>query len=150
MRRLALALLLATVGCRSFDIKTPPNMIELEHDASFEYRAMTPEGVVLGVRVIDQGDKRADVPFWARAIALHMKELSGYALLQTSEVTTRDGVKGTELRFGHDEHGKPYAYIVRIYVVGKRLFLVEAGGTKDEVEKAKADIDWAMTSLSLH
>jgi hypothetical protein len=147
-RGLTFGFLLALAACSPFDIKTPPSMIELKHQTDYAFRAMTPDGVVIGVRVIGDAGK-ADVAFWSRAVALHMNELSGYALLGTSDVTTQGGVKGQELRFGHDERGKPYAYVVRVFVDHDRLFLVEAGGTKDEVEKAKADIAWAMDSLRI-
>jgi len=140
--------LLALAGCgRPFDIKTPPGMIELEHQTGYAYRAMTPDGVVLAVRAVDSG--KADLAFWTQAVALHMKELSGYALLTTTDVTSADGVAGKELRFGHDESGKPYGYVVRVFVADKHLFVVEAGGTKDEVDRARATVDWAMGSLRL-
>ena len=147
---LALSLLLPGLAAcgKPFDIKTPPSMIELPHQTDYAYRAMTPDGVVVGVRVIEDAGK-ADVAFWSRAVALHMNELSGYALLGTGDVTAQGGVKGKELRFGHDERGKPYSYIVRVFVEGDRLFLVEAGGTKGEVEKAAADIAWTMDSLRI-
>jgi hypothetical protein len=143
---LALALVLLAVGCSPFAIQTSPAMIELKDQSDYAYRAMTPDGAVLGVRVIKDAGK-ADVAFWTQAVTLHMQELSGYALLTTTDVTTANGVAGKELRFGHDENGKPYAYAVRIFVQGKTLFLVEAGGTKDAMERNRATLDWSMTSF---
>jgi hypothetical protein len=134
-------------ACQPFAIKTPPAMIELEQKGDYAYRAMTPDGVVLGVRVVDNG--KADAAFWTQAVVLHMKELSAYALLTTADVTSADGSPGKELRFGHDESGKPYAYVVRIFVKGRWLFVVEAGGTKEEMERGRATLDWAMSSLQL-
>jgi hypothetical protein len=149
--RCALALPLAfaaqAAGCKPFAIKTPPGMIELEDQTDYAYRAMTPDGVVLGIRVVKGG--KADVAFWTQAVTLHMKELSGYALLGTTDVTSADGSAGKELRFGHDESGKPYAYIVRVFVQGEKLFVVEAGGTKDEVEHARPTLDAALSTLRL-
>ena len=139
---------LAVAGCSPFTIRTPPAMIELPDQTDYAYRAMTPDGVVLGARVVHDAGK-ADVAFWTQAVTLHMQELSGYALLTTTDVTTANGVAGKELRFGHDESGKPYAYAVRLFVQGKNLFLLEAGGTKEEMERSRATLDWAMSSFHL-
>ena len=140
------AVVLSACG-RPFDIKTPSGMVELDKTTEYPYRAMTPDGVVLGVRVVK--DSKAGVPFWAQAVALHMKELSGYALLATREVASLDGSKGTELTFGHDESGKPYTYVVRLFAENERLFVVEAGGTKDEMERAKPTVEWALATLKV-
>jgi hypothetical protein len=153
MRRLSLvAALAALAGCSAFHLETPPSMIELKNQASYDYRAMTPDGVVLGVRVVDDAGK-TDVAFWTEAITLHMNELSGYALLGASDVTSENGSHGKELRFGHDEAGKPYVYAVRIFVRAfgasspHRLILVEVGGAKDEMERNRAVLDAAMASI---
>jgi hypothetical protein len=147
LARVALfALALALSACaRHFDIQTPSGMIELSRTSDYSYRAMTPDGVVVGVRVIPEGGK-ADLAFWTQAVALRMKELSGYAVADTASL---DGVKGKELRFGHDESGKPYSYIVRIFVEGGRLFVVEAGGMKDEMERSKQTVEWTLATLKL-
>ena len=108
---------------------------------------MTPDGVVLGVRVVDSG--KTDATFWSQAVTLHMKELSGYALLATADVASADGIPGKELRFGHDESKRPYQYVVRLFVQGKRLFVVEAGGTKEEMDRARPAVDGAMGSIRL-
>jgi hypothetical protein len=141
-------LALTLMACRPFDIKTPPGMIELEKTDDYAYRAMTPEGVVVGVRFIKDAGK-ADVPFWTRAVSLHMKELSGYALVETKDATSRDGSKGQELRFGHDESGKPYTYVVRVFVKDNRLYVAEAGGTKEEMDRANQTVEWTLATLML-
>ena len=146
----ALALTLAPAGCGPiFTLDTPSGMIELKDQRSYAYRAMTPDGVVLGVRVIEDAGK-TDVAFWVQAVTLHMKELSGYALLSSVDVTTASGSAGKELRFGHDEAGKPYVYVVRIFVAPKhQLVIVEAGGAKDEMERNRPMVEAAMASVKL-
>jgi hypothetical protein len=147
----ALALLAAfSVGCgRPFHIATAPGLVELENqEPDYEYRAVAPEGVVMGVRVIDIHE-RGDLEFWTRATTLRMHQLDGYALLGTSDVRSRDGTTGHELRFGHDQNGKPYLYTLRVFVAHKRLFLVETGGPQREVEHYKAQLDWMQSSLKL-
>ncbi len=154
MRKLlgAAVLALAAVslgGCgRPFKVETAPGFIELAGQSEYAYRATTPEGVVVAVRVVED-EERADVDFWAKAVTLQMRDVSGYALLGTKDVESRDGTKGKELRFGHDEDKKPYEYVVQLYAAQSRLFVVEAGGTKEQMDRAKASIEWTMKSVKV-
>ena len=85
-----------------------------------------------------------------RSVALRMRELDGYALISTADVEGAGGVKGRELTFGHDEAGKPYVYVVRIFVAPKhQLVIVEAGGAKDEMERNRPMVEAAMASVKL-
>jgi hypothetical protein len=147
---LALATLLGTAACgRPFDVKTAPGLVELDDQApSYDYRAIAPEGVVVGVKVVDIG-KKGDLAFWTRATSLRMHQLDGYALLGESDVKSRNGVAGHEMRFGHDEGGKPYVYALRVFVHGTRLFLVESGGPQEQVARYQSAIDWMESSLEL-
>jgi|HubBroStandDraft_6_1064221.scaffolds.fasta_scaffold739484_2 hypothetical protein len=146
---LLLGLAPATMGCgRPFDVKTAPGLVELDDQGPrYDYRAIAPEGVVMGVHAVTIGDK-GDLAFWARATTLRMHQLDGYALLGEGDVT-RDGTPGRELRFGHDEGGKPYLYTLRVYVAHKRLFLVETGGPKAEVARYQGALDWMQATLAL-
>jgi hypothetical protein len=145
-----LGLLGAASGCgRPFQVKTAPGLVELDNqDPEYAYRAVAPEGVVLAVRVIDTND-RGDVEFWTRATTLRIHQLDGYALLGTADVKSRDGTPGRELRFGHDENGKPYLYTVRLFVAQGRLFVVEAGGPQEQVEHYEGSLDWMEASLKV-
>jgi hypothetical protein len=127
---------IGSTGCgRPFKVATSPGMVELDHQGpDYDYRAMTPEGVIMGIRVVDT-DGRGDVDFWTRATSLRMRQLNGYALLASKDVKSKDGTPGRELDFGHDERGKTYLYNVRIFVAQKRLFVIESGGPREEVEK---------------
>lgn len=146
----ALALSSATIGCgRPFDIKTPPAMVELhDQDPPYAYRAMTPDGVVVAVRVVDD-DRKTSLDFWSHAIELRMKELAGYAYLGTKDVVSRDGTKGKELDFGHDENGKPYLYRVRVLLAQKRIFVIEAGGSKMQMDRYDASVDYTLDSVKV-
>jgi hypothetical protein len=134
-------------GCgRPFDVKTAPGFVPLENQASYDYRATTPEGIVVGVRAEDDG-RRGDLAFWTDAITLRMRDEAGYALVSASDVTSLDGTPGRQLRFGHDEDGKPFAYWVTLFVAQDRLFVVEAGGAKDAFEHARPNVEWMMKSV---
>lgn len=149
MRRCLVPLLVAAslVGCgRPFDVKTAPGFVPLENQVSYDYRATTPEGVVVAVRVIDDED-RGDLAFWTQTITLQLREVSGYALLDVADVQSADGTKGRLLRFGHDEDNKPYAYWIAVFPAQGRLFLVEAGGAKEAFTRAQPSVDWMLKSV---
>lgn len=131
---------------RPFDVKTAPGFVPLENQTSYEYRATSPEGVVVAVRVVED-EKRGDLAFWTQAITLQLRDVSGYALLDSVDVESRDGTKGKLLRFGHDEGDKPFAYWVTIFPAQEKLFLVEAGGAKEAFERAKPSVEWMLKSV---
>lgn len=152
MKRLLLALgALVLVACgKPFDVKTAPGFVPLQNQAgySYDYRATTPEGVVMAIRVIED-ENRGDIAFWTTALTLQLRDVSGYALLSTSDITSRDGTKGKLLKMGHDEDGKPYTYWVGIFLAQGRLFIVEAGGTKEAFDRSVASIEWMMRTLKV-
>lgn len=149
MKKLVFALLFAFAACRPFDIKTAPGFLELkEESSSYAYRATTPEGVVVGVRVVDlEGEGSDDLAFWTRALTIQMRDVSGYALLETHDAQSLDGVKGRQLRFGHDESGKPYVYWLTFFTSGKKLVIVEAGGAKEKFDQAAPSVQWMIQSV---
>lgn len=145
----ALTALGALAGCgRPFDVKTAPGFIPLENQDAhrYDYRATTPEGVVVAVRVVDD-ERRGDLAFWTQAVSLQLREVSGYALLDSVDVRSQDGTPGKLLKFGHDEGDKPFAYWVTIFPAQGRLFLVEAGGAKDAFERARPSVEWMLASV---
>jgi hypothetical protein len=135
-------------GCgRPYDVATPDGFVELtEGDKSYdedayEYRASTADGVVLAVRAWDN-EPRVDLALATRALENRTRLGQGYALLEKKEVTSQNGVKGTTLRLGHDTEGQAHLFTVTVFVTEDHVYVVEAGGKKDLVEKATASIDW--------
>jgi len=144
-----LPLVAALAGCgRPFIPATPPGFVDMgTRYGDSEYRAATADGVVIGVRAFDN-DPKGELPFWARTLELRMRDAGGYALLDKRDVTARGGLTGVAMRFGHDEAKTPYLYTVALFVTDKKIYLVEAGGTKAEVTKQEAQIDWAIKNLA--
>jgi hypothetical protein len=135
-----LALCLAA-GCRPFQAATPAGFVTLaDQEPHYDYRATTADGVVLGVRAIDN-EPYGDEGFWTQAISSRMRTLGGYALLETRAVTCQTGATGKQLRFGHDEGSAPHLYHLTVFVTAKRIFLLEAGGPKELVERDAAKVD---------
>lgn len=146
---LAASCALATTACgKPFDVKAAPGFVALEYQSEFDWRATTPEGVVVGIRVVEDED-RGDLAFWTQAVTLQLRDVSGYALLESADTQSADGTKGRLLKFGHDEDDKPYVYWVAIFPAQGRLFLVEAGGAKPLFERAKPSVEWTMKSVQV-
>ena len=152
MKRMLLLLALAATACGpSFTAQPPAGFVEIENDYDdYDYRATTAEGVVFAVRELEH-DPQGDASFWLTAIKNRMRERGGYALLEEVQVTSGDGVAGTQLRFGHDEQsGSPHLYYLTLFVTPDRLYLVEAGGTKELMTKHAAEVESAIKTFRTH
>jgi hypothetical protein len=151
-RYLVFAAIAFACGCGpSFKATTPPSFVEIEdkHD-DYDYRATTANGLVIGVREIEH-DPKGEPTFWLQAIKNRMRDHGGYALTETVEVTSADGVKGTQLRFGHDEdEGEPYLYYITLFVTPKKLLVVEVGGSKEQLKGQAQEIERAQSSLQVN
>lgn len=148
---LVLAMVAPLVACgRPFKVATAPGFVELDGQSSdgYQYRATSPEGVVVAVRVMESED-RADLGFWTKSIVLQMRDVSGYALVRTTDIAARDGTPGKRIELAHDEDGKPYIYWISVYVAQGKLFLAEAGAPKDLFERSQASVEWSMKSLEV-
>ena len=148
-RTLSLLALLSVVACGpSFEMGSPPGFVEIENDwDAYDYRATTADGLVLAVREIEH-DPKGEPEFWLTAIKNRMRERAGYALLEEKPVQSADGVKGTQLRFGHDsETGKPHLYYLTVFVTDSAIHVIEAGGTKELMTAGQAKVDAAVSEF---
>lgn len=138
-------------GCGpSFTAATPPGFVELDADyGNYDYRATTAEGLVIGVREIEH-DPEGDLDFWVRAIENELRARGGYALLENKPLKNAQGLAGRQLWFGHDEGQKPHLYMVTLFVTEGSwlsdgwIYVLEVGGTKEQLEKQRKQIDWAV------
>jgi hypothetical protein len=155
---LALALF-AVAGCRPhFEMFAAKDFVELGEGYPYDYRATTPDGLVMGVREIKNDEERGDVEFWVRAIENEMRLNKGYALLDKKEVKTKKGLTGTQIRFGLDREDTAHVYLITVFVTergtltGKksRVYVVEAGGTEDLVKRHQKQIDWSISEFIGH
>lgn len=145
----AALLAFAALGCgRPFTPATPPGFVDLGDDRypDDEYRATTAEGLVLGIRA-QENEPEGDLGFWAKVIENRMREAGGYALLEKRDVKCRSGLPGKQLRFGHDEGRTPHLYYLTVFVDEDHVYLLEAGGTKDQVVRHHEQIDWSVRNF---
>ena len=147
----ALGLICVSACGPSFVVQTPAGFVELNDEwDGYDYRATTADGLVIAAREIEHKPK-GDAAFWLKAIKNSMRDRGGYALLETLQVQSADGVPGTQLRFGHDEEGnKPHLYYLTLYVTDDVIVLLEAGGSKKMVTENAAQIATAVRSFSVN
>ena len=135
-------------ACTSFTAVTPKGFVELDDQELYDYRATTADGLVIGVREMDN-DPEGELDFWARAIENQLRNNGGYALLETREVKSKDGVTGKQFRFGHDEGKTPHLYYIAIFVTPDTIQILEIGGTKELVTKHAAEVDFAVANFAV-
>lgn len=148
---LAAGAMFLSVGCggSSFFVATPPGFVQLEdQEPDYHYRSTSADGVVVAVREIEH-EPRGDRKFWVQAIRNRMRERAGYALLGTDEVKTKSGLEGTQLRFGHDEKGQSMLYTITVFVTEDHIFLLEFGGTKEEMARQAEHLAWVVENFRL-
>lgn len=150
------ALLLTLNACTPFAIQTPPEMVEVtsQYDKTFDYRATTMEGAVIGVRVLDHpAGKDVTSPgqnFWVEAIKRNLRLHKGYALLDESPIKSANGQDGTLLKFGIDQRSESYTYWIAIFRTDKNLHLLDAGGRSDHFTQATPAITKAIASYQVN
>jgi len=141
--------LVAGCGGPGFFVASPPGFVELEdQEPDYDFRSTSADGVVIAVRELEHKPK-GDQAFWVQAIRNRMRERSGYALLNTNEVTTKSGLKGTQLQFGHDEKGQSMLYTITVFVTDDNIYLVEFGGTKEEMTRQQQHLTWVIDNFRL-
>lgn len=146
----ALALAAPMAGCsRPFEPATPSSFVELDDQGpTYDYRATTADGVVLAARAVDN-DPEGTPAFWVEAVERRMQSAGGYTLLEKREVSCQEGLKGTQLRFVQGVSKEPHLYYVTVFVTKKRIFVLEAGGTKEQIERFEEPIAWSITNFKL-
>ncbi|MBK6512817.1 MAG: serine/threonine protein kinase [Polyangiaceae bacterium] len=145
---LAVASLAIAAACgKPYEVSTPDGFVELTDGArtydrgADEYRASTADGVVVGIRSWDN-EPTVDLALAVRALENRIRLGEGYALLSKKDASAKDGTKGVRLDFGHDEGSEPYLYTIVVFVTKDHVHLVESGGKRDLVERARPSIDW--------
>lgn len=140
------------VGCQKYSIDTPTAMVELDESrySVYDYRATTPDGVIMSSRVIEQGPGR-EVPqgtldFWADAFRLRMRTGQAYALVDEEEIRSADGTPGLLMHFGRDIGSEPYVYNVAIFTTARHLHVVEYGGRSTLVDEHAESLERALRS----
>jgi hypothetical protein len=145
----ALILLAATAaaGCA---VPMPRGYVEVPEARDYEWRGMSSEGVVIGLRIRDH-EPEGTLDFWSTVVRKELEGRSGYVLSGEEEVAAKE-LKGRGLLF--DVPGaEPKAYWVALFLTRARFLVFswdtlstfEAGGSRDALGK---DLPLLKTFLS--
>lgn len=155
MKHLALAALLLTAavtqaGCSGFALRPPEHFVELEEPewSGFALRAVNADGVVLGVREVDN-DPRGTLTFWTDAIRNRLRTVRGYALLDERQVKAASGHTGYQMLLGRDEGSQTYDYWVTVFVTDDQVLVVEAGGRREEFARVQSAVRRAIDGFEI-
>lgn len=140
-----LALALAVASC----VTPGPSMERPAGFALFEgesYRAISPEGVVVGVRLV-ANDPEQGLGFWAEALKVHLLK-SGYRLLAQEPFRAALG-EGTLTEWVAPVGGEDWVYLTALAVRGRDIALVEAAGPFRFYREHRGALLASLASLSL-
>lgn len=151
MTRFALLLsLFCLVGCSGFSIEPPQDFVELEEPewSSYAFRSTSARGVVIGVKEVENTNA-ATLTFWLEAVKERLRTVRGYALLEEDEQRAASGQAGRLLRFGRQEGSQPYVYWLGLWVTPAKVYLLEAGGRRDEFEKVQGQVEQTIAGFEI-
>jgi hypothetical protein len=121
---LAICLALLTASCSRIRIEQPEGFAEIK--GGDRYRAISPEGMLLGVRTVKNYPKK-DLDFWAEALRNQL-EKEGYKLISGDETFQVGERKGVLYEWGVPLGNESYIYLTAIVVMENRIAIAEAGG----------------------
>jgi hypothetical protein len=131
-------------GCSTARMQTPSGFAAHDDDA-YDYRASDGEGVVLAVRS-EKNDPEGDLEFWSSAVDVRLRK-AGYTAQDRRDVKSIDGREGRQLRYEVAAEGRTLAFWVTVFVTGRRVVIVEAGGDTELFEPKVKVVEAAIASL---
>lgn len=148
----ACALLSGTACGPRFQITAPRGFVVLDQSEPYDFRATTPDGLVLAVREFENTKEYGDLSFWVEAIQNELRLDKGYALIRESDIKTTSGLAGKSMHFGLDRENEAHEYLVVIFVTGRaksksRVYVIEAGGTAAQLQESRQSIDLAVADF---
>ena len=133
----------------AFEITPPSSFIELEdQDPTYALRATSAEGLVLGVRELDN-DPYGGMEFWVTAVSNELRYSQGYSLLDTTEVRAATGELGTLLEFGRDDATGSFLYSAALFVSDDYIWVIELGGEEDLYQANRTALEQALSSFQI-
>ncbi len=141
-----LAATTALVGCGAgVQITTPDGFAKLEDQEKYDYRATSPEGVVIGVRREDNAPF-GDLTFWSGALDAHMRR-GGYKAVDAKPVKAPGGLEGMQLRYTVRRNGREHAFWLTVFVTEQEVITIEAGGDIAFFGGVEKSVSQAIASL---
>jgi len=148
LRRAAVSLLvgLLLAGCATVRpvLEQPKGFAEYREETA--YRAVSPEGVVLRVRLVDNQPAQT-LEFWAEALKTQLAK-SGYSPMGEEVVETRSG-KGIILEWVAPVGQEDWIYLTGLCVTDRGIAVAEAAGEYGTYQERRLAIILSLRSLKL-
>jgi hypothetical protein len=130
-------LLAAVAGCAPVSrvepvSEHPEGYVAIER-GSFEWRILSAEGVVAGLRTFPR-EPAGTLDFWATVVRREIETTKSYVLEAAEPLSSADGVAGRFMRFAPPSPTDAL-YLVALFVKDQRIVVFEAGGPREAVEK---------------
>ncbi len=143
----ALAVAALTSGCATTQMDTPAGFAAHERDDRYELRVSDGEGVVLAVRT-EKNRPQGDLPYWTSALDAQLRQ-AGYEANAARDITSADGHAGKQLRYVLTDGGRQLVFWMTVFVTGRHVVVVEAGGDASFFEPKADAVDSAISTLNV-
>lgn len=147
MRGREALVVLAVAGCAPAWVKhdLPAGYVQLKRRAGYLRRAVSADGVALGLRV-EKNKPEAPAIYWRKVAERYLKEARGYVPMKSPEdAATR--AKGWKLfKFSVPEE-EPVFYLLALRVRGRKIDVVECAGPAKAVEADAKKLTRYLASL---
>ncbi len=143
----AVLCVLGAGGCQP-KLDLPDGFVEVPDraDGLYDLRAVSADGVALAVRTHSNPDG-GTLEFWAEAVRNELTTARGYQLLTDEPVESAAGEAGRLMTLSARRGGVEFTYLVAVYVPGRKVSVVEAGGRADAVKGRLGALKNAMLTL---
>ena len=149
----AFTLFLFSCQTSRVSLETPEGFAEITdtgyyfHSTAEPYRAISPEGMMLRVRVVDNyPPKKLD--FWAETLQIHM-EKSGYQPTGEAEEFTAGDHSGILLTWAVPYNRQVFIYLTAILIADENIIVIESAGEHSIYSKYESDIRKSLSTLAL-
>lgn len=138
MKKLAIMIvLLFLIQCKGPMIQAPSGFAEYE-GSSGTFQLVSPDAVRVRVYRTDN-QPRGNLSTLKSAVELHFESL-GYEILRNESIETADGLQGRLFITSVMTMNGEYRYMASFFPVEDDVFIVEAGGRKEDFEPYEKDL----------
>jgi len=151
------ALLTTTIAALAFacgcgtTLDLPENFVAVDEGnlGPYEARGVSADGMGIAVR-LEENAENGTLAFWTEAVRRQLAS-RGYTLDKTEDVESDAGLAGTLMTFTTDRGGRPYTYLVAVFVRTSLfgdgdVLVAEAGGETITVTPRLDDLRAALLS----
>jgi hypothetical protein len=141
---LAFVMIGLLAGCQ---YAMPAGYVKVEAGPEYRFRAMSADASAITLRT-EGNPENGDLAFWEKAARTRLTDVRGYRLADRKE-TSCGRLKGVQMSFDYEKAGVGYAYVVLLFVDGRKVHCIEIAGVKDKIAPQLVAIREAVGKWSL-